>query len=106
MPHSYHYGKPDAIDFILKNTTKDSKILDVGAGVGTYSDLLKPHGYDIDCIEVYDKYIEAYDLKSKYKNVFCDNILNFDVSEYDFVILGDVLEHLTIEDAKFVLNRC
>ena len=48
MPHSYSLGKPEAVDYILKNVSKKAKILDVGPGVGTYSDLLTPHGYVLD----------------------------------------------------------
>ena len=107
MPHSYHYGKQEAIEFIAKNTTSDSTILDVGPGVGTYADLLKKYMYsNIDAVEIYDGYVEAYNLKDKYRNVFVDDIVNFDCSNYDFVILGDVLEHLTVENAHTVLNKC
>ena len=106
MPHSYHFGKPDAFEFIKKNTTAESRILDVGPGVGTYADLLKPLGYSIDCLEIYDGYVEAYDLKSKYANVYVGDIVDFDTSQYDFVILGDVLEHLTIENSNTVLGKC
>lgn len=106
MPYSYHFGKTEAIDFIKKNTTKDSKLLDVGPGVGTYADLLNEFGYHMDCLEIYNGYVEAYDLKNKYKNVYIGDVVKFDISEYDFVIIGDVLEHLTIEDAKIVLKKC
>jgi len=106
MPYSYDFGKPEAIDFILKNTTTESKILDVGAGIGTYSILLNPHGYSMDCLEIYKGYVEAYNLKEKYKNVYIGNVVDFDLSDYDFVIIGDVLEHLSIEDANIVLKKC
>ena len=106
MPYSYHFGKPEAISFVVKNTTTESKILDVGPGIGTYSDLLKPLGYDIDGLEIYDGYVDAYNLKEKYKNIYVGDIVNYDISEYDFVIIGDVLEHLSIEDALNVLSRC
>jgi hypothetical protein len=106
MPHSYHFGKPDAVEFIKKHTSLESKILDVGPGVGTYADLLKPFGYHMDCLEIYDGYVQAYDLKSKYKNCIVGDIVTYDVSEYDFVIIGDVLEHLSVEDAKSVLEKC
>lgn len=106
MPHSYHFGKPEAIDFIRKNTTIESKILDVGPGVGTYADLLKPYGYHIDGLEIYDGYVNAYNLSEKYKNIYVGNIVDWDVSGYDFVIIGDVLEHLTIEESNIVLNKC
>lgn len=106
MPHSYHFGKTEAIEFIRKNTTKESKILDVGPGVGTYADYLKPFDYFIDGLEIYDGYVEAYNLKNKYNRILVGNIVDFDTSEYDFIILGDVLEHLTIDDAKQVLDKC
>jgi len=106
MPHSYHYGKKEAVEFIVKHTTKESKILDVGPGVGTYSELLKPYDYHIDGLEIYDGYVTAYELDKKYKNIFIGNIVDWDISSYDFVILGDVLEHLSIDDSHNVLDRC
>lgn len=106
MPHSYHLGKTEAIEFIVKNTTIESKILDVGPGVGTYSNYLKPLGYNIDGLEIYSGYVDAYKLKEKYKNIYIGDIVNYDVSEYDFIIIGDVLEHLTIDDAKLVIDKC
>lgn len=106
MPYSYHFGKPDVVEYITKNYSQSQNILDVGPGVGTYSDLLKPYGYHMDALEIYDGYVLAYDLKNKYKEVYVDSIVNFDSSPYDLVILGDVLEHLTIEDAHSVLEKC
>lgn len=105
MPHSYSLGKPEAVDYILKNVNKKSKILDVGPGVGTYSNLLRPYGYLLDCVEIYMGYIKAYDLHEKYRLVFCDDIMTFNTSRYDFIILGDVLEHLEKKDAQVLLDR-
>lgn len=106
MPYSYHFGKPDVVEYIVKNFSQSQNILDVGPGVGTYSDLLKPYSYSLDGLEIYDGYVQAYDLKNKYKEVFVGNIVDWDVSNYDLVILGDVLEHLTIEDAINVIHKC
>ena len=92
MPHSYSLGKPEAVDYILKNVNKKSKILDVGPGVGTYSDLLRPYGYFMDCVEIYMGYIKAYNLHNKYRLVFCDNVMTFDTGwnlntrEYSWLI--------------------
>lgn len=108
MPHSYPYGKKEIVEFIQKNFAIDSRILDVGPGVGTYSDLLKPHGYKLDCIEIYDGYVKAYDLPSKYDRVIVGNVVDeqWNLGGYDLVILGDVLEHISIHWAQRVLNRC
>ena len=49
----------------LKNRyNKDSVILDVGAGEGTYYKLLGDYFRDIDAIEIYRPNIEKYKLKN------------------------------------------
>ena len=63
-------------------------------GLGTYSDLLRSLGYRMDAVEIYSPYIDKYGLRAKYDNVYCKDILEFDFSQYDFIILGDVLEHI------------
>ena len=69
MPYSTGYFKTETKDYILKNYPKDVRILDVGAGCGTYSDLLKPLGYvNIDCVEVFSEYVSQFNLKEKYNN--------------------------------------
>ena len=105
MPHSYHFGKPEAVEYIRQNVPVTMKIMDVGPGVGTYSDLLTPYGYHMDCVEIYMGYIQAYDLHKKYRLVFCSDVMDFNLSKYDFVILGDVLEHLEIEKAQELVDR-
>ena len=61
MPTSTNYFKKETKDFIINNFDKDCKILDVGAGVGTYYNLLKNYGYyNIDCVEVFSDYIKNY----------------------------------------------
>jgi hypothetical protein len=108
MPSSTPFFKKETISYIVKNFPKDAKILDVGAGIGTYSDLLKPRGYEnIDCVEVFEFYINQYNLRDKYKNVFVEDITKstLDLNEYDLVIFGDIIEHLSEEDALKVLNK-
>ena len=61
MPVSTSFFKTETLDYIVKNFKTDIKILDVGPGVGTYSNLLKPLGYtNLDCVEVFSKYIDDY----------------------------------------------
>jgi len=108
MPRSTGYFKQETIDYIVKKYKKESKILDVGSGIGTYSDLLRPKGFiNIDCVEVFEQYVIDYNLKEKYNNVFIGDVtkinINFDV--YDLIIFGDVLEHIDLESAKNLLNR-
>lgn len=107
MPESYNFYKHEIRDFIVENLPPKSKILDVGPGIGTYYNLLNSYDYQIDCIEVWEPYIEKYNLKDKYENVFHGNILDLNLKnlDYDFIILGDVLEHITAKDAQSLINN-
>jgi len=104
MPHSYNYFKEDIKQYLVENLSKNAKILDAGPGIGTYSILLKDYGFDMDAVEIFEPYVEKYNLRDKYKNVFVQSIVGFDITPYDFVILGDVLEHIYTEDAQILIN--
>jgi hypothetical protein len=108
MPTSTPIFKSQTINYITKHIDKETNIIDIGAGVGTYADLLKPLGYNnIDAIEVYEPYIEGYHLKDKYRSVFNHNIINSELylDDYKLAILGDVIEHMTYRDSLIVLNK-
>lgn len=83
-------------------------ILDVGAGAGKRADLLKDYYETIDAVEIWSPYIKEFGLESKYDYVDNCNIMNVDNDYfdcYDLVILGDIFEHLSIEDATKLLTR-
>ena len=108
MPYSTGYFKSDTKNYITKKYNNTVRILDIGAGCGTYSDLLKNEGFDnIDCVEAFHDYVIKFELASKYKNVFEGDVteLNIDFSNYDLVILGDVLEHINTKDAQALLQK-
>jgi len=104
MPNSYTYFKPEVRQWFVDNVPNSKRILDVGPGQGTYSDLLKDLGYRIDAVEIWAPYVDQFGLRKKYDNVYIGNILTFNWQEYDFIILGDVLEHLTKEDAECLIE--
>lgn len=104
MPGSYDYFKADIKQHFLSHVSVQSKILDVGAGCGTYAVLLKPE-YQLDAVEIWDEYIHRFNLHSLYDNVFSVDILNFDFSDYDYLIFGDVLEHMSVESAQMLLEK-
>jgi 2-polyprenyl-3-methyl-5-hydroxy-6-metoxy-1,4-benzoquinol methylase len=60
MPTSYPLYKDSVRNWVLQNIPSDAKILDVGAGCGTYSDLLRGYGYKIDAVEIWKPYIDKY----------------------------------------------
>ena len=104
MPNSYGYFKPEVKDWFVENVPTSKRLLDVGPGQGTYSDLLRNLGYRMDAVEVWAPYVDQFSLRTKYDNVYIENILEFNWTDYDFIILGDVLEHLGKEDAKRLIN--
>lgn len=107
MPTSYPLYKDSVRNWFLQNVSTDTRIMDVGAGVGTYSDLLRGYGYKMDAIEIWEPYIEKYNLKDKYDKVWNWDIMNMPVSsydDYDFFIMGDILEHLSADEAQWLLS--
>jgi hypothetical protein len=107
MPTSYPIYKDSVRNWFLQNVPLDTTILDIGAGCGTYSDLLRGYGYKMDAVEIWEPYIKQYGLKSKYGWVYEENVLKMPLDvlgAYDFYILGDVLEHLSVEDAEWLMK--
>lgn len=88
--------------------SKSASILDVGAGSGTYSDALRRNGYTrarVDALEVWQPYIDEFNLHKKYQNVFNEDVRNWENFNYDVVIFGDILEHMSKDEAIEVWNR-
>lgn len=103
---SFSFGKKETITFIEKTCPdRTSRVLDVGPGRGIYNKLLKEKGYrEIDAVEVYLPYIEAFGLRKIYRNVFHRNVVGFEYDRYNLVIMGDVVEHLYPGDARRVVG--
>ena len=104
MPQSYTDFKEDIKKYLIENLSKDQKILDVGPGLGTYSTLIRDQGFSMDAIEIHEPYVDMFGLRGKYDHVFIRNIVGFDLSGYDFIILGDVVEHISIEEAQSLIQ--
>ena len=86
-------------------------VLDIGAGKGKYADLIHFHinkNIIIDAVEPTVSYASTYKLHEKYRSVYVKDIASFirqDLkNKYDLCILGDVLEHLFLNEAIGVLD--
>lgn len=92
-------GKPYAIQRIVE--INPSSVLDVGAGRGAYATILKPFlpNLAIDALEIWQPYIEKYELKNKYRNIYLADAREYNNYSYDLVIFGDILEHMPKDDA-------
>jgi hypothetical protein len=100
MPRSLIDGKAWLSHVVPRR--RPASVLDVGPGLGTYSDLLRavtPRAY-WSCVEVFAPYVDRFALADKYDLVHVADIRVFAwPQEYDVVILGDVLEHMPLLDA-------
>lgn len=105
MPHSYPEFKQEIKQHFIDCIPKTSRILDVGPGAGTYGKLLKEAGYNMDCLEIWGPYVSQFKLQTIYNNVIIGDVRHLDLSSYDYIIMGDVLEHLTFIEAASVLNK-
>lgn len=105
MPYSYGEYKEEVKKHFIDYIPKSTKILDVGPGCGTYSHLLKSHGFTIDCIEIWESYISQFNLREHYNKVHIGNIMDFDISPYDYIIMGDILEHLSSKNAQLLITK-
>ena len=105
MPYSYSLFKDQVRDHIVDNFPKHTKFLDVGAGSGTYGRMLKPHYEKVDALEIFPEYIKMFKLEEVYNKIHIGDILEFSFLEYDYIIMGDILEHLSIKDAKELIKK-
>lgn len=81
-------------------------VLDIGPGEGAYAMLLRPRlpGTAFHGIEVWEPYVEKYDLLTKYDAVTVGDVRTFDFPRGDYtVIMGDVLEHMPEDDGRAVV---
>jgi SAM-dependent methyltransferase len=105
MPISSPETKPWIAEKILE--IDPTFVLDVGAGAGAYSDLLIELGFtgSLNAVEVWTPYIKEFNLNEKYDYVYNLDVRDVGDFAYDLVIFGDVLEHMTKEDALRVWSK-
>ena len=97
---SYFYGKPEICAWIRKWFPREAKILDVGACDGLWRRLL-PDFANMDAVEVYAPHIPELE---GYRKTFLADIRTFEYGFYDLIIFGDIIEHLTPDEARAVLE--
>ena len=104
MATSYKYFKEDIKDYLKEKFDENATILDVGAGEGTYYNLLHDYFKNIDGVEIWLPNISGFNLAEKYREVYNIDIRDFKYTKYNIIIFGDIIEHLSIEDARKVLK--
>lgn len=106
---SLDIGKAEAVAWIKEHYQRGASCLDVGACGGRWWRLVGDY-LTMDAVEIFEPYVKTGKLYKKYKNVFIADIRGFEYEHYDLIIFGDVLEHMSVEDAQKVIryawNRC
>jgi len=85
-----------------------STVLDVGAGQGVYLDLIRRDlgkNVKVVAVEVWQPYIDQFNLNARYNKVISDDIRNIEDFEYDLVIFGDILEHMSEKEALEIWDK-
>jgi hypothetical protein len=109
VPTSDKQGK--LISRLLIEHADPQDIVDVGPGEGTYWDLMKYSTIDSfwAAVEIWEPYIEQYNLWSKYDVVVSQDIRDVEFrpreSRDNLIIFGDVLEHMPEDDARQLILR-
>lgn len=82
----------------------DAPAVDVGPGAGWWADLIG-HGR-MDAVEIFAPYVDRFGLRAKYRTVTVNNVLALDPAVYGwrYAIMGDVLEHLTADEARYIVR--
>lgn len=106
MPGSARENDADVIAFVEDHDI--ASVLDIGAGKGTYGSLLKPYVGVIDAVEVWEPYINEFNLRYVYDDILLADVRDLvedDFLDYDLVVFGDVLEHMSREDSLAVWSK-
>jgi hypothetical protein len=106
MPYSFDFYNKEVLNIVCL-LAPNGKILEVGPGCGKYGKELKKSFPDgIDAIEIFESYIERFNLESVYRKIYIGDVRNvcLESDDYEIVIMGDVIEHMLIKDAQAVIK--
>jgi hypothetical protein len=105
--HFMPWSADENRDWVLSHVSRTDRVLDVGAGAGIWSDLLRSRVSEISAVEIFEPYLERFGLWDKYDNIYLGDFkdLTIPYGYFNTVILGDVLEHFEMEDALKVWEK-
>lgn len=111
MSNSSQYGKLYTLLMLHKLGEADTirSIVDCGCGEGAYQTLLGPNlpGARWTGIEVWKPYVAAFDLERRYDRIIVADLRDVafgTLGPVDLAIFGDVLEHMSTEEAVRVVT--
>lgn len=112
MSYSLKSGKAETLAWFQANEAAIKTVVDIGPGSGTYVKLIRE---DAKCcvdatwigVEIWKPYIEEFKLEERYTQILNQDVRTIDWEKLkpNVVIAGDVLEHMTKEDAVALVDR-
>ena len=113
MPASAKEGKDIIFHWMSEVPNPINRVLDLGVGKGTYSRLFRKQPSKLSNahwigVEAWKPYIEEFNLRSRYHEIINKDIrlLDYDsLKPIDVAFAGDVLEHVTKEEAINVVDK-
>lgn len=112
MSYSLRSGKEQTLAWFVNNQHEIKTVVDIGPGSGTYIELVKEQaGCCVDAqwigIEIWEPYIAQFRLKDRYNTIINADVRTVDWQQLnpDVVIAGDVLEHMTKQDAVSLVDQ-
>jgi hypothetical protein len=107
MPYSDNRLRPTGLQLIrtrFGDPLAALTFLDVGAGAGSNLEFYRPWFPNSRWIgvEVWQPYVDRFSLVDRYSHVLIDDVRRVPLPPADVVLLGDVLEHMSIEEASEV----
>ena len=89
---------------MLKSCFHEDAVLDYGCGSGTYARMFPDIKWD--GVEVWEPYVEQYGLNDLYATIDTSDARECTfIGDWDVAIAGDVLEHMTADEAKTLLAK-
>jgi predicted TPR repeat methyltransferase len=95
-------------EWLIENRKNFKRVLDVGAGVGTYSLMGKFPEQHWVALEVFGQYVEMFNLENKYNKVVVSDarFTNYNaLGSFDLTIAADMIEHMRKHEAQDLINK-
>lgn len=107
MPVSMKQGKNLITGWLTQHAAKISSVVDFGAGAGWYGKTIREiaPSANLIAVEIWEPYIKKYELEKIYNEVIVADALSVRFDFFDLAIFGDVLEHMTKEKARALIEQ-
>jgi len=95
------------IELLAKKLPKDSKVLDLGSGLGGNGIFLAEQGFKVTCLDKDKEAIEVIKKEHPEINSLNEDILEFDFpeNEYDLIIARAILNFFELGDIKIIIKK-